>query len=417
MLLTNCRYVITQDKNREILENADILIQDCKIKSIIKSIAKNTNENDVKNSNKVITSNKIIDCSDKIVMSGLINMHTHIAMHSLRGICDDEELDIWLKKVVNEEKKFDETKIKENCVNAVNEMINYGTTTFVDMYYPIKPVIDAVKKTNIRAVLAPSIYNFVGEEKKQFNEIKWLLEKNNEKCNSEKNDCNLIKLAYGLHSIYACSEEMLKKVKKNAKDNLILIHIAETRKERVECLKKNGKLPIEYLNSIGFLGENVIVIHAIWLTKGELDLINKAKTKVVHCPVSNMKLASGGVMPLTEMHNRNIIVGLGTDSVASNNNLDMFEEMKVCGLLHKQHRWDATVAPVQKIIDMATIDAARILNMDIGSIEIGKKADIITLKIENNLYDTNKKNILSNIVYNASGHNVCDVIINGEKVK
>lgn len=420
MILKNCRYVVTQNINREILENKDIFISDNIIESITSS--KKIKEVTLKEEKEVDKkTNTTIDCSNKIVIPGLINLHTHIAMHSLRGLCDDEELNLWLKKVVEKESKFDESTIAKNSESAINEMIRYGTTTFVDMYYPIKPIIKVAKEKEIRCILGSAIYSLLGNENKQFNETIKLIKNANKVSNFDNNGDKtngMAKVVFAPHSIYTCSEKLLKKVSKYCNDEkqIKIIHLAETRNERVECFKKHKKLPLEYLDSIGFLDSNTILVHSIWLTKGELDIIKKRNCKIVHCPVSNMKLASGGVMPLTEMHNRKILVGLGTDSVVSNNNLDMFEEMKVCGLLHKQHRWDATAAPVQKILDMTTIDAAKIIGMEsqLGSIEKGKFADIITLEMKDNLLDTTKKNVLSNLVYSASGLNVSDVIVNGK---
>lgn len=404
MLLKNCKYIITQNSSRDILENYDLLIEDNRIKTIAKSL-----------STKRIVTNKasIIDCSNKIILPGLINCHTHVGMQSLRGICDDEELPVWLNRIIAAEKELSNKQLKENAMIACKEMLNNGITCFLDMYYPMQPIAESISKTGMRAVLFPAIYEAAGDEQQQWIEMEQL------RILYQKS--TLIDIGIGPHSSYMCSEAMLKKVKAYAKNNnmLISMHIAETRKERYDIFKKTEKLPVQYLEEIGFLGNKTILVHAVWLTKGEVVMLGKTKTKVVHCPVSNMKLSSGGVTPLIEMFENSVVVALGTDSVASNNSLNMLEEMKVTGLLHKHHRWDAKAATVQQIIDMATINAAEIINKEkeLGSLEEGKLADIITLGIKENLWPISKKNLLSQLIYSCQTKNVEDVFINGVKLK
>jgi 5-methylthioadenosine/S-adenosylhomocysteine deaminase len=404
MILKNCKYLVTQDSNRTILQNVDIEIEGNTIKRIESNIETN-NANETNDINKTI-----IDCSNKIVLPGLINTHTHIGMHSLRGYCDDEELETWLKKIVAAEKEFSHEQIQENASKACEEMLATGTTTFVEMYTPIEPVIEGVKQHNIRAVLCPVIFNFLGKAKEQLETAKKLAK-------TYKNP--LIQIGIGAHSVYAVEESTLKEIKKFAKEHNILtpIHLAETRKERFDCFDKHKKLPAEYLASINFLDNNTLLVHSIWLTKGEVRIIKKHNATVSHCPTSNMKLSSGGVTPLMEMFEENVSVGLGTDSVASNNNMDMFKEMMIAGLLHKQHRWDPKAAPVQKLLDMTTIDAAKALNMsnEIGSIEVGKLADIVTIEIGPSHWPLNEENVVSHLVYATNGSMVKDVLVDGKK--
>ncbi len=398
MLLKNCRFVVTQNEKREILENVDIEIDGNKIEKIGKHLNPKTKS-------------KTIDCSDRIVMPGLINTHTHIGMHSLRGICDDEELPLWLDTVVSAEKKFTAKHIQQNAEQACKEMLLSGTTTFVEMYTPVKPVLLGVKKHSIRAVLCPVIYEFLGNAKEQLACAKKLIDGFSHP---------LITLGLGAHSIYTCDEKTLKDIKYYAhrKNLLTPIHLAETRKERFDCFDKHRKLPAEYLASLGFLNEKTLLVHSIWLTKGEVRLIAQHKSSVAHCPVSNMKLSSGGVTPLMEMFEEGVVVGLGTDSVASNNSMDLFKEMMICGLLHKQHRWDPKAAPVQKLLDMATIDGAAAIGMhkEIGSLELGKKADILCLDLSENHWPLSKENVLSHLVYSTTSKNVSTVVVDGQIV-
>jgi len=327
----------------------------------------------------------------------------------LKGVSDDTELKEWLEVVIPRERKLTKQQTRKGAEIACKEMIQSGTTTFCEMWFDIDPMITAIQESGMRSVLMLAVNE--DKSKESFQKAEEMLKKN-------KHD-GLMRFGLEAHSIYRNSGEHLQKVAAlaNKYKALFGIHIAETRRERFDCQKKYGCLPIQYLEKYDFLTDRTLLVHAVWVTKGEINIIKKYNSKVLHNPVSNMKLASGGVMPLPEMHAAGITVGLGTDSVASNNNLDIFEEMKLTGLLHKHHRWDSTIAPMQKILDMATLDGAACLGMEheIGSLEIGKKADLISLDLTAfNMQPVN--NILSNIVYASRGGNVKDSIINGQVV-
>lgn len=389
MLLKNCKFIITQNEKREVLENKDVMIE----AGVIKKIGSKLN----------IKTEKAIDCSEKIIMPGLINCHTHLGMSSLRGLADDMELDEWLNKhILPAEHKLKHKEIYEGAVQGIKESLRFGTTTVCEMYHPIEPVIKAIKEMKIRAVVTPTI----GDK------IKYLSLK---EALSHK-DSGLVKFGIAPHSVYACSGKLLKKCAEYK--GIKHIHLAETRKERVDLYNKTKMLPAEYLDKLGLLDERTVLAHCIWLTKGELRLIANKKAKVAHCPSSNMKLASGGVMPLMEMWEYGITVGLGTDSSVSNNSLDLFREMRTCALLHKQHRWDPKAANAQKVLDMATIDGAKVLGIEnLGRIQEGWKADVITLNPDINLQPFKKERIVSHLVYSATGFNVQDVIVDGEKLR
>ncbi len=400
ILLRNCRFIVTQNEKREILENCDIFID----QGIISKIGKN-----LKVPGKLIK----INCSDKIVMPGLINSHTHLGMTSLRGIADDLELDDWLDKhILPAEKKMSEKDIYQGTLQGCTESLRFGTTTVCEMYYPIDSVFKAIVKSGIRSVITPTIgdnikYYDVQEAEKKISELSKSLNLNQSK-----------RISFGIapHSVYACSEKLLRKCSEYP--GIKHIHLAETRKERVDLYNKTKLLPANYLDSLSLLDEKTVLAHSIWLTKSELRLIAEKKAKVAHCPASNMKLASGGVIALIEMQEYGIIVGLGTDSSVSNNSLDMFREMRVCALLHKQHRWDPKSANAQKVLDMATINGAKVLGIEkLGSIQEGWKADIITLNLDINLQPAKKERIISHIVYSASGFNVDTVIVDGNIIE
>ena len=391
MLIKNCDFVVTQSKEREILRNCDVKIRNDKIIEIGENL-----DGDV-----------LIDGKSKALLPGLINCHTHLAMTFLRGYADDMEVNEWLqKKIWPMESKLTKEKVYEGSLLGCKEMIRSGTTCFNDMYLFMNETARAVEKSGLRAVLCSVYFDFTKEDifSDEFN----LVDK------FKKHD--RIKFVFGPHAPYSCSKELLIKSREFMDGNKCgaHIHVAESKKEIEDLKKKYGKSPVELLNEIDFLNDRVLMAHGIWLSDEDIEIIKEKKVKLAHCPVSNMKLASG-VMRLFDLWKNGIVVGLGTDGCASNNNLDMFEEMKFAALLHKIDKMDSTVAKAQEVFDMATLKGAEALNMEkeIGSIEIGKKADLITLNLE----DYNMKpvhDIVSNIVYSANGGNVNDVIVNGK---
>ncbi len=392
MLLKNCQLLLTQDANRRIIGNADVLIEGSTIKKVGRGL-------------KAGRGADTIDCAGKIVMPGLVNTHTHLGMHSLRGAKDDAELFDWLKGIEATEKKFTAKQVKENTIAGLKEAVRFGTTTVYDSYKFPEERLGAFEKMGVRGVLSSTV-----TDEKTFRASENFL-------NSLKKRHGIVKGAVAANAVYSCSKEILRKVIEYSDANRLLrrIHIGETRKDRFDTLQRHGRLAVEYLDSIGFLAENCLLVHCIWITKGEIRKIAMAGAMVSHNPVSNMKLASGGVMPLTEMLDEKVCVGLGTDSVASNNNLDLFEEMKIAALLHRHHKWDANAVTAQQVLDMATIDGAKCLGIgNVGSIAEGNFADIITLSLDENLLPVN--DIVSNIVFAAQGMNVNDVVIDGKAV-
>lgn len=371
MLLQNCRYVVTQNPGREILEHTDVLIEDNRIAAV----------------GRGLDGSPRIDCSERIVMPGLINAHCHLGMTGLRGISDDRELDEWLAAMWERERRFSTENIRQSAALGIRESLRFGTTCVLDMFFRT----DVVRPDGIRYLGAEAIA--LGHPL------------------SANGPCGDI---LGPHAIHTTDERILKQC---SVGKLVTMHLSETRQERAEFVRKRGMLPVEYLDSIGFLSERVLLVHCVWLTKRELDIIARSGAKVVHCPQSNMKLASGGVMPLQEMRSRGITVALGTDGAASNNSLDMFREMHAAALLHKQHYWDPAAADAQYVLDLATLAGAKALGIEAGSIERGKLADIITLDLTHpNLQPHDPGRIVSHLVYAAQGMNVSDVIVDGKRV-
>ena len=385
------------------LRDQSVLIRDGKIKDIGKSLADSA---DVQ-----------VDGAGKIVLPGLINTHTHLSMVLFRGYADDMQLQDWLqKKIWPLEGRLTGEACYHGGLLGCAEMIMSGTTTFMDMYFHLEDVARAVDESGLRAFLSYGIIDLFDPAKAKAEQEKsrQLFEFFRKLGNSR------IQFALGPHAPYTCSADTLLWAKEFAEKNGLIfhIHIAETRKEQADSQQQHGARVVEYLDKIGTLGDRMLGAHCVWLTKSEIALLAKAGVSVAHCPVSNMKLASGGVAPLPEMFDAGIAVGLGTDGAASNNSLDMFETMKVCALLHKAHRWDPTVLNAQKVLDLATIEGARALRVqgEIGSIETGKRADIIML--DGNMPNLNpvhgKETVVSDLVYSASAANVTTTIVDGK---
>lgn len=400
ILIKNASYIVTQNKDRQVLNNYDILIEGNRIAKIQKNINEKVDE--------------IIDGKNKAVLPGLINLHTHSAMTLFRGIADDLDLFEWLEKKIDPlENKMSETDVYYGALVAAIEMIKSGTTSFFDMYFMMDQVAKACKDTGIRGFLSVGLAsrNRAPEEiEKKIIDCENFIKK------WDKDE--LITPSIGPHSVYTCSPEFLKKLKVLAdKYNVLLhIHLSETKKEVEDSKKDFGVLPTEHLDNLKLLSPQLIVAHAIWLTEREMDLLKIYDVKVAHCPISNLKLGSG-LAPIHEMRQKGITVGLGSDSVASNNNFDLFEEMKFSALLQKGKYFDSKVISAQEALDMATIGGAKSLQMEnkLGSIEEGKLADLILIDLEKPHF-TPIHNIISHLVYSATGSDVSTTIINGKVV-
>ncbi len=395
ILLKNCAFVVTQNENREILRNKDVLIENGKISEIGENLDK---------------TGEIIDCSEKILLPGLINTHTHLAMTLFRGYADDLALQKWLqKKIWPLEAKLTSDDCYAGNLLGCLEMMRSGTTCFNDMYFFGEEIKKAVETTGIRCFFSQTILDLPTMEFKDSQQAFDIFRK------LSKQGSELFRVQIGTHAVYTCSKETLLKAKDLSEqyDIPIHIHLSETQKEVADCKREFGKTPVEHLNDMNFLKQEILAAHCVWLTEKDIRLMANNNVKVSHCPVSSMKLVSG-VAPLKRMIDENIIVSLGTDSAASNNNLDLFEEMKTTALLHKLHNSDPTVLPAQKVLDLATIDGAKALGCvdEIGSVEPGKRADLILLD-KNELQLVPNHNIVSNIVYSANGGNVDTVLVNG----
>src|SRR5687767_3126278 len=398
--------VVTMDENRRVIENGAVAIRADKI------IAVGTRAEITRRYRAVRT----IDATGRAVIPGLINTHTHVPMSLFRGISDDLDLNDWLTKYIfpAEAKNVDEAFVRAGTRLGLAEMIRGGTTTYCDMYYFEDAIADETKKAGVRGVLGETIIQFPVADNKTFEEALTYSERYVRKW---KND-PLIVAALAPHAPYTLSTEQLQAVKKlgDRLDAAVVIHVAETKKERDDILAQKGATPVNYLNRIGFLNERVIAAHTVFVTDAEIDILNNKGVGAAHCPQSNMKLASG-TAPVPAMLLKNTAVGLGTDGAASNNDLSMWEEMDSAAKLHKLISGDPKTLTAEQAFEMATIRGGRALDLDkiTGSIEAGKRADIAIVDF-NSLHQTPFYNVYSHLVYATKASDVRTVIINGRVV-
>ena len=357
---------------------------------------------------------KIIDAKGKILLPGFINTHTHLSMTLFRGLADDLSLDSWLNDHIwPMEANLNGDYCYIGALLGAVELIKSGTTTFSDMYFYMEDVARAIDDAGIRAVLSYGMIDF-GDEERRKNEI-------NENLSLFKN-CNgmadgRIKVFLGPHSPYTASEELLVQVRQLADEyNMgIHIHVSETEKEINDSLDEKGLRPFEYLDKIGLLGPDVVAAHCVWLSDKEIEIIKKHDVKISHNPCSNMKLASG-IAPISKLIENDICVSIGTDGASSNNNLDLIEELKTASLLQKVSTLDPKVLNSDEALAMGTIKGAEALGLDseIGTIEVGKKADIILIDTNSPNMVPDSSNLSSNIIYSANGSNVDTTICDGK---
>jgi len=354
---------------------------------------------------------EIIDLGNKIIFPGLVNAHTHVAMSVFRGIAEDLPLMVWLKEYI-----FPiEAKLRKDWVYwgtklSLVEMIKSGITAFCDMYLFEKEVIKAVEESGLKALVGEGLFDFpspsYGPLEKGFELTEELLK------NFENHPC--IKIAVSPHTLYTCSPETVKRCislseKYNAK---LHIHLCETKEEIEEVKKKYNKRPVELLKELGGINENLIAVHCVKLDLKEIELMAKSSAGIVHCPESNLKLGSG-IAPLTEMLNAGAKVGLGTDGPASNNDLDMFSEMRTACLVQKGVKEDPSVIRANDVFKMATYWGAEILGFsDTGKLLPGYKADLAVIDLSHYSLQPDY-NPLALLVYSAKSGFVSDLMING----
>jgi 5-methylthioadenosine/S-adenosylhomocysteine deaminase len=401
------RHVVTMDAQHRLIEDGAVAIRGERIVGVGKRAE----------INRQFQTAHRLDRPDAILMPGLINTHTHAAMSLLRGVADDLRLQDWLEKYIfpAEAKNVTPDFVLWGTRLACLEMMLSGTTTFVDMYYFEDRVAQATKEAGMRGVLGETILRFKSPDSAT---PKDALEYTEKFIQQYRND-PLIVPAPAPHAIFTNDDRDLRASRQLAnKYGLpVLIHLSETKKENDDAILTRGMSPTRLLDVLGVLDGETIAAHGVWLDDADMKILKAHGTGIAHCPSSNMKLASG-VAPVMKLLGLGIPVGLGTDGPAgSNNDFDLMEEMNLAADLQKVTTGDPTALNAEQAITMATILGARVAGLDkvTGSLETGKRADLITLRLDRP-HAVPLFNVYSQIVYALKGSDVEDVMVNGKPI-
>ncbi|MEG0978490.1 MAG: amidohydrolase [Oscillospiraceae bacterium] len=404
ILISNAT-VVTVDKQMTVIKDGFIGIQDGYIAFV-------TQRDDF--ALNLFKPDKIIDAKNKIVIPGLVNMHTHIPMTILRNYSDDVDLNEWLfNRIIPIENKFEPEDIYWGAYLGLVELIKSGVTAFADMYIQTDAMLEAIQQSKIRA-------NFSGLPKKRVGcnftvDSKELADHVN-KWNADKD--GLIKESLSIHSIYTHTEEDIKRIAALAKElNAgIHIHVSEDYEEEMKIREKYGKTTVQVLNDWGVFDVNAITAHSVHITEQDMDIMFEKGVNPVHCPSSNLKL-NNGFAPVPAMLKKGVNICIGTDGPASNNNMNLIEEMHIASLIHKCVANDPTLVKAEEIVRMATTHGAKALGLEgkVGSIEKGMNADLTIINADvPNLTPLN--NVHSALAYSVQESDVETVIVNGEIV-
>ncbi len=356
---------------------------------------------------------EVMDCNGKTAIPGFINMHTHAAMSLMRGVQEDVAFADWLEKIWKIESCVDEEFVYWGTKVACLEMIKTGTTTFNDQYWFCKYGRKAAVEMGLRPVVSYIMIDQGDPEK---------AERQKEECQQAyeeamaQNDGAIF--AISIHSVYATSESLMVWAAEFARKHSlkIHIHISETEKEITDCKALHGGLsPVEYLDSLGILGPDVIGAHTLWVSDNDISILGKHKVNCVHNINSNTKLSSGYTFRYNELRDAGANVCIGTDGCASSNNLDMLEAMKTSALFQKAWRHDPKALPLKELLCTATVNGAKALGIDAGVIEEGKLADILLVNTDSSFF-LSPGSFLSNLVYSAHSDCIEDVIAGGRFV-
>lgn len=374
-------------------QEVDVLIEGDKIKKIAPSIN--------------VKADKTIEATNRALVSPFFNTHTHAAMTLLRGYADDLVLQEWLTKHIwPREAKLTYDDIYWGTKLAIIEMIHSGTVFFLDMYWFHSAVIQAALDMQIRAVVGLTFIEGKGEKAAQ---------ENFDFLRHYTPSSELVSICPAPHAIYTVGKDLYQECAKVAKECGLRIttHLSETKQEVEDCKKQNGGLtPVEYLDSIGVLDDNMIAAHCVHLTEHDAQILGEKKVVIAHNPVSNMKLASG-VFNVPLLEKNNCVLTLGTDGASSNNNLSMIEEMKFAAIVAKHNFSNPQLLPAKEIYKWATINGAKAMHIDSGEIKEGKKADLLLINMLNERM-VPATNTISNLVYSADSRCVDTLICNGK---
>jgi len=406
-IIWTARYVVTEDAQRRVIEDGAVAIRGDSIVEV-GAAAEIAGKYSARNQ---------INQPNAILAPGLINTHTHAAMSLFRGVANDLKLQDWLEKFIfpAEAKNVDREFVRWGTRLGLLEMALSGTTTFADMYYFEETVAEETRRAGMRGMLGQTVIGFPAPDYKTPDAAL----AGAETFLKAYADDPLIVPAVAPHAIYTTSDDTLQAARTLADryGKPLIIHLSETKTEFDEAVQKRKKTPTAALNDLGVLQGWTLAAHAVWLDPADFGLLRAAGTGIAHCPSSNMMLASG-IAPVLKMLKAGIPVGLGTDGVAgSNNDHDMMEEMDLAAKLQKVSSGDPTALPAEQAFAMATIMGAQAMGMSklIGSLEAGKRADIISLRLD----EANAQpmyNVYSQLVYSLKSSNVSDVMVNGRAI-
>ena len=404
-LLISGDWVLTQNETREVFHPGAVAIQGAEIVAVGPAAELTAR----------FASERRLDYPMGLIMPGLINSHTHAAMSLFRGLADDLPLETWLNSYIfPAESKLDGNFVYWGARLAIAEMLLSGTTTFADMYLFADAVARAVAETGIRAVVGEVLYDFPSPNYGPPDDGLAFSEK---LCRVWR-DHPRVSVAIQPHAVYTCSPNLLQQCGELADKHhsRLIIHLSETHQEVADCQARYGATPVAHLHRLGLLTDRLLADHAVVLSEADMELLAASGAGVAHCPESNMKLASG-IAPVVELLQRGVPVGLGTDGCASNNNLDLVQEMDSAAKLQKVRYLDPTVLPATATLDLATRGSAKVLGLEgqVGALSPGLKADVVVLDLDQPhltpLYDP-----YSHLVYAAGGGDVQTVVVHGQVV-
>ncbi|MBB5173584.1 amidohydrolase [Texcoconibacillus texcoconensis] len=366
------------------------------------------------NHNEQSLCDKEVDLEGKLVLPGFVNTHGHLGGSLLRGVGDDLPLKEWLEtKMWPNEARLTQEDIQLGAKVAIAEMIKSGTTTFVDMYHlHMHDVCGIVEKTGIRAALGRGMIGLCSKEEQEM-KLQAAIELYER---WHKKDDDRIRILLMPHSPYTCPPEFLKRIVEEARKRGIMLHthLSETRAEVTEHVEKYGQTPAMHLDELGFFEQPTLAAHGVHLTDSEQQLLADRQVSLSHNPVSNAKLGSG-IAPIRKLMDAGVIVSLGTDSVASNNNLDMLEELRFANLLQKAYHEKATELTAGEALAMATENGGKALQWNVGRLQPGMKADFITMSTNTTRHaPAFSERLISHIVYSSQSADILDTYVAGE---
>jgi cytosine/adenosine deaminase-related metal-dependent hydrolase len=394
MVLKNARFVLTMDEGK-VLENVSIRVSEGRIDYLGEKVKQRGDE--------------VLDCSGSIVMPGLVNSHTHSSMVALRGLNDDARLSDWLDSMWGIEERLTGELARKASELAFLEMVRTGTTSCLDMYEAFDAA-GAAERVGLRMANGPALLSRFAPAKERLAQTREFAER--------YRDSDRIIPVVNLHSIYTNEDEAISKAAELSRKLRAPLHVhcSETREEVFASRKGSGKLAVERLYALGALWERAVLAHLGWAASWEFKRIQEKGCGIVHCPSSNLKLGTGGFFPFRDLKAMGVRIGLGTDSAASNNSLDMFREMKEMALVQKGQYWDATACLASDALEAGTLGGNRILGLKGGAVMAGLNADLTVVRIGPGILPLRGENLASALAYSATGDMVQGTMVQGEWV-